>query len=353
MLRTIRGSRLAVWLVAASVLLVAAIGPAASPADAALPAWKGGINLYRSGIYSMQRTWWWCTAADVQIMRNIADRQSDQRASAQRRYFEWMRDRNRYALPVRAGIDPIGWTAGLRRFVDDRYRLVTTRTFDGALRQAVKRMRLTNLPVALAVQNGNHGWVLHGFTATADPARTSDFRISSVRVTGPLWGRQSRNGYDMRPNTRLTPAQLRRFFTPWRYPPIAMPWDGRFLSIQPVPRGTAPAAASAPKPSPKPSPPAVVEVASPSPAPSVVPSASPSPQPSPSAEPVVLSPSLAPLVAVVPSIAASPAAPPAEQPVAAAQGPPDPMPLVIGGLVVLVLVAAAFLTRWRRPELDD
>jgi hypothetical protein len=350
MLRPIRRSRLTGWLVAVS-FLVAAVGPAASPADAALPAWQGGINLYRSGVYSMQRTWWWCTAADVQMMRNMADRQSDQRTSAQRRYFEWMRTRNRYDLPVRAGVDPVGWTAGLRRFVDERYRLVSSASFDGALRQAVKRMRLTNLPVALAVQHGNHGWVLHGFTATADPARTSDFRISSVRVTGPLWGRQSRNGYDMRPNTRLTPAQLRRYFTPWRYPPIPMVWDGRYVSIQPVPRSTAAAAAPAPAATPSPSP---AGVAPPSPSPSPVASPSPSPPPSPSAvaRPSV-SASAAPLVAVAPSSPEPSRAPAADAPPTAAQGPPDPLPLVIGGLIVVVLAGIGFLTRGPRSEPDD
>ena len=66
-------------------------------------------------------------------------------------------------------------------------------------------MRLTNLPVAIAVAHGNHGWVLHGFTATADPAKTSDFRITSVRVSGPLWGlKNSSFGYDMPPNKKLT-----------------------------------------------------------------------------------------------------------------------------------------------------
>ena len=28
--------------------------------------------------------------------------------------------------------------------------------------------------------------------------------------------------------------ELRRFFTPWRYAPMAMIWDGRYVSIQPV-----------------------------------------------------------------------------------------------------------------------
>jgi hypothetical protein len=103
-------------------------------------------------------------------------------------------------------------------------------------------MRMTNLPVALTVSHGNHGWMLNGFRATADPARTSDFTVTSVRVTGPLYGLQSKNGYDMPPNTKLTTAQLKHFFTPWKYAPMPMVWDGRYVSIQPIPRSTKPAA---------------------------------------------------------------------------------------------------------------
>ena len=152
--------------------------------------------------------------------------------------------------PLSAGVDPAGWTAGLRHFVDDRYRLVSSRTFDSALRSAVKRLRLTNLPVALTVSHGNHGWILTGFRATADPAATASFRVTSVRVTGPLYGLQSKNGYDMPPNTKLTTAQLKRFFTPWKYAPKAMIWDGRYVSIQPVPKSASRrAAAAVPAPS--------------------------------------------------------------------------------------------------------
>jgi hypothetical protein len=87
--------------------------------------------------------------------------------------------------------------------------------------------------VGLLVARGGHAWVLHGFTATADPAVTSNFTVTSVRVTGPLWGLQSRSfGYDMRPNTRLTRSQLRRFWTPWHYSGIRMIWEGRYVAIQ-------------------------------------------------------------------------------------------------------------------------
>ena len=56
---------------------------------------------------------------------------ADHTKAGQRRYFEWMRRRNRYDLPVSAGVDPQGWTAGMRHFVDDRYRLVASADLRG------------------------------------------------------------------------------------------------------------------------------------------------------------------------------------------------------------------------------
>ncbi len=218
-----------------------------APAEAALSTWRGGINLYQPGVFSTQRSWLWCTAAGAQIMRNIKYHRADHSRSNQSLYFDWMRDRNRYSLPVSAGVDPQGWTAGLQRFVDVRYRLVAADSFMGALRLAVTRMRKLNLPVALAVARGNHGWVLHGFTATADPAKTSSYTITSVRVSGPLWGLQNSSfGYDMRPNTKLTVTQLKRFFTKWWYAPKRMIWDNKYVSIQPIPVTTSTAASTAP-----------------------------------------------------------------------------------------------------------
>lgn len=243
-LRSVREILLLLALVATgffqpgSATAVTAVPPEPGSATAVapnLPAWTGSVNLYRSGTFTTQKSWLWCTAADVQIIRNIVEGGRDHSASGQRTYFEWMRKRNRYALPRSAGVDPAGWTAGLRHFVDDRYRLVASRTFDAALRSAVKNLRLTGLPVALTVAHGGHGWILTGFSATADPAATSAFKVTSVRVVGPLYGLQSKNGYDMTPNKKLTPTQLKRFFTPWRYAPKRMVWDGKFVSIQPIP----------------------------------------------------------------------------------------------------------------------
>ena len=224
-------------ILAAVVLLsiVAIAAPSATVRAADEPgAWDGSVDLYRDGVFTTQATWLWCTAAGVQIVRNIVHNERDHARASQHRYFEWMRDRNRYDLPESAGVDPEGWAAGLREFVDARYRLVVDRSFGAALRSAVTNLRRTGLPVAVTVANGGHGWILTGFEATADPSATDDFTVTSVRVVGPLHGRQSRNGYDMPPDTELSVARFRGFFTPWRYEPMPMVWDGRFVSIQAV-----------------------------------------------------------------------------------------------------------------------
>lgn len=230
--------RLAAAPLRATVLALILLAVMAFPAtaEAAIPRWRGGVDLYRPGVFATQQTYHWCTAAGVQMMRNIVHDRRSHRTAQQRRYFRYMRAHDRYAIPVRDGVDPRGWAAGVRRFVDEDYRLVASDSYRAALRSAVRNLRLTHMPVAIAVAYGNHAWVLTGFTATADPAVTNRFRITSVRVTGPLWGLQNRSyGYDMRPDKRLTREQLRRFFTPWHYAGVRMAWEGDWVSVQPIP----------------------------------------------------------------------------------------------------------------------
>ena len=272
--------RLTLAAALAALLLAGRLAVPATEVDA-LSRWTGGIDLYRSGVFTTQKTWLWCTAADVQIIRNIADHATDHSRSSQQRYFDYMRAHNRYAIPVSDGVDPAGWAAGLRRYVDSRYQLTRSGSFDSALRSAVTNLRRTNLPVAITVSHGNHAWVLTGFTATADPAATTRFSVTSVRVVGPLWGLQSRSyGYDMRPDTKLTPAQLKGFFTPWHYAGVRMAWEGQWVSVQPVAKAARPAPAT-PRPAAKPT-------AKPTPRPT--PRTTPSPTATPVASQAVLEP---------------------------------------------------------------
>lgn len=337
--------RLVTTLLAPLAAFIVLLGaPAAGPtaptvrAAAPLPVWDGGVDLYRDGSFTTQASWLWCTAAGIQIARNLVFDEDDHGASSQERYFDWMRRHNRYDLPESAGVDPVGWTAGMREFVDDRYRLVSHDSFGEALRLAVTRIRLTELPVALTVAHGGHGWLLTGFSATADPAVGDDFRIRSVRVTGPLFGRQSKNGYDASPDTSLTPAELERFFTPWRYDPQPMIWDGRYVSIQPIPEASEPTPTPTPVTTPTPAEPSGSAVAQVSPA-----ATGSGPSPTPFAAPdIVIEPD------------ASAVAPTAEtDPVDTAAGS-DPLGAawlaIILGLVVVGLIAViASRARRRRP----
>jgi hypothetical protein len=314
---------------------VGPVGPTTAAA-AALAPWTGSVDLYRAGTFTTQKSWLWCTAADVQIIANIVDRTADHAKAAQARYFAYMREHNRYAIPETDGVDPVGWTAGLRHFVDDRYRLAASRSFDAALRSAVTSIRRTGLPVGLTVGHGTHAWVLTGFSASADPAATTDFRVTTVRVVGPLWGLQSRTyGYDMRPNTELTRKQLAGFFTPWHYAGVRMAWEGRWVSVQPSGAAVSPAA---------PSPPTASAV------PSVV--ASPSPSTPTASGPATASADPGP-VAVASRLASPPASrAPAERPAPVVERTASVVPVLalLAGVIVLGLGAAVALARLRaRP----
>jgi hypothetical protein len=203
-------------------------------------------------VFTTQKSWLWCTAASVQIIGNIVRGEADHSRASQSRYFDYMRAHDRYRIPVTDGTDPAGWTAGLREFVDDRYTLVASPSFDSAVRSAVTNLRKTELPVGIAVAHGDHAWVLTGFTATADPATTTEFTITSVRVVGPLFGLKTRSyGYDMPPDKKLTPRQFDDFFTPWHYRSVHMAWENKWVSIQPVAAETTsggPASTAAPSP---------------------------------------------------------------------------------------------------------
>ena len=319
-------------------------GRALPPPAAELAPWTGEVNLYRDGVFTTQSSWLYCTAADIQIIRNMIEGTADHSAAAQTTYFDWMRTKNRYDLPLSAGIDPAGWTAGMQHFVDERYELVSSPSFGGTLRTAVTRMRLTGLPVALAVAHGNHGWVLHGFAASADPAATADFEITSVRVTGPLWGLQSRNGYDMPPDTTLTLAQLETFFTRWHYDPLPMIWDGSFVSIQP----------RAEVAQPTPGEPTATPAARPA-APPAAPTATPKPPPVRIPDPMA-SPTAEPRTGVVDptdngSGTSAPGRSDLDDPSPEALIDPAPGSLILVAVALLVVVAAGVGTfaRRRRP----
>jgi hypothetical protein len=69
------------------------------------------------------------------------------------------------------------------------------------------------------VWRGAHSWVMSGFTASADPALTDDFTVSSVRIEDVWYPRLSSIwGYSRAPDASYKVGDLSEDFLPWKRP---------------------------------------------------------------------------------------------------------------------------------------
>lgn len=199
-----------------------------------LTTWTGREDRFQRGAFSTQRTWTWCVGASVQIMLNEIRGQHDHSRYGQQRYMRYARLHDRYYKQPIRGSDPKGWTAALNHFNGGSgYQVHADGSFQRAIHDAARRIRLTGHPVGLLVNTGIHAWVMSGFRATADPALTNDYTVSAVFIEGPLFPKQQAYGYDMAPDTRLSLTRLRQFFRRYDDRHYGSAWDNRFVTIQP------------------------------------------------------------------------------------------------------------------------
>jgi hypothetical protein len=200
-----------------------------------LPPWTGTYNLYRAGVFSSQRRSSWCVGASIQMMRNVVLGETDTSYANQQTYMRSARSLDMYTGGDGAkGSDPAGWAAALQvHGAGTRYHVVEKSSFRRAVRAAARALRQTGKPVGLLVGHGSHAWVMTGFKATADPALTDDFEVTSVYIMGPLYPRPKHYGFDPYPNKRLGMDTLRLRLT--RYHDRLGPsrWDGSFVVILP------------------------------------------------------------------------------------------------------------------------
>ena len=212
-----RLSRLAARIVLGALLAlqVVAVGPI--PAAAADKGFK--LDLASKSDYVAQTNFVQCVGASMQMMLNIIGTKDDRSARTQLRLQNLARD---LSGPTREGFrrkgaSVRGWAAGLNQLEAGPYRLVGTTTIDEALRLAAASIRQTNRPVGLLVWRGRHAWVMSGFQATADPLRTSDYKVTAAIVMDPLYPHGSSVwGPSPSPREALSPKQLGRQFVPRR-----------------------------------------------------------------------------------------------------------------------------------------
>jgi hypothetical protein len=74
-----------------------------------------------------------------------------------------------------------------------------------------------------------------GFKATADPALTTNYRVTAIRTMGPLWPRQRyRNRYfDSPPGKYFSMTTVPYLYGRYRDRLGRTPWDGRYVIIAP------------------------------------------------------------------------------------------------------------------------
>ncbi len=195
-----------------------------------VPAWSGSFNLYRTGAFVTQKDFTWCVAASVQMMVNIVRHRSDRTEATQQRMITYAQAADHGPWGPGGGTDVTGWIAALRHFGAGKYRAVGARTPTAALRIAATAMRQTGRPAGMLVMEGRHAWVLNGFESRTDPKHDRRARITSVRVSGPLYPIQQKHGYDLRPNTELSVRALARFFQPSSVGALV----GRYVVIVPA-----------------------------------------------------------------------------------------------------------------------
>jgi hypothetical protein len=204
-----------------ALTLVVTSGPSLAPvpaADAATSA-RFRLDTARTGDFVAQKNFVQCVGASMQMMLNIVNSRNDRTATTQRRLQSLARDlsgptREGFA---RKGASVRGWSAGLNKLGAGPYRLVGTVTIQEAMRLAAVSIRNTGKPVGLLVWAGRHAWVMSGFEATADPAKTPKFKVTRAIVMDPLYPYGSaRWGESPNPREAITVATLGKQFVPRR-----------------------------------------------------------------------------------------------------------------------------------------
>lgn len=203
---------------------------ATAPRTPPKPHWSGGFNLYRKTAFVTQKDFRWCVAASVQMMVNIVRRRSDRTAATQQRMIRYAQASDHGPWGPGGGTDVTGWIAALRHFGAGKYRAVGARSAAAALRIAATAMRQTGRPAGMLVMDGRHAWILHGFESRTDPRKDRHAKITSVRVSGPLYPVQQKHGYDLRPNTELSVRALAKYFRPSEVGALA----GRYVVVVPI-----------------------------------------------------------------------------------------------------------------------
>ena len=210
--------------------------PTASPSVVPSPSPTPGpfaMDLYKKGDYVGEIKDTWCVAAAMQTSMNIMDTGADTSETDQARIFALARS---IAPAPDGAAEPEAWAKGLAELGYGDYQVTQKATIKDAIHLAARQIRLTNRPAGLMVWRGAHSWVMSGFSATADPARTDAFVVTAVRIEDVWYPRLSSIwGYSRPPDALVPVGLLPEDYLPWKRPSGPYPdKDGKFVVVIPT-----------------------------------------------------------------------------------------------------------------------
>ena len=202
---------------------IAALALAGALLVALAPA-AGGATQYTRDVskrsdFVAQTNFVQCVGASMQMMLNMIQPGSDRSAATQLRLQKLARtwSGSRPDGRQRQGASVRGWAAGLNILGAGPYRLVGEKSLPAAMRTAATAITATGRPVGLLVWRGRHAWVMSGFTATAKPGTTDDFRVTRAIVHDPLYPHGNRFwGPSPSPGEAINLSELGRQYVPRR-----------------------------------------------------------------------------------------------------------------------------------------
>lgn len=199
------------------------------------------MDLYRKGDFVSEFTAWYCLPAAMQTMINIMGRgKADRTRKTQDRLYRLARRYSTDRLEGK-GAEPIGWARALEHLGYGEWEVKAFRTRGQAVKAAATALRMTGRPVGMLTWRGAHSWVMSGFRASADPALTDRFKVTSIAIQDVWYPRVSSIwGPSDPPGTWMRTDDLGRDFLRYnrwtvRYPGL----DGRYVVVLPVPEGRA------------------------------------------------------------------------------------------------------------------
>lgn len=212
---------------AAAALAIGLLAIGAAPTSAATGYAR---DVYFAAGYERQIDNRTCVAGSTAMMMNFLARR-DMNLS-QTWILHWAQQRDALNDATQRGSDPLGWSRAATYFSGwtgrpTTYMWESYGSASAALRRAAKQIAITGKPVGLLVAHGTHAVVMTGFTATANPAASATWSLTTIWYSDPYGSAHSSVAANTTPLNRYTQTDATSFYD--------AQWYGKYVVI--VPQG--------------------------------------------------------------------------------------------------------------------